>query len=426
MPEPGETTPAVLESPATPARDADFRRRAVFIGLGIVLVAYSYPDTGIGRLPLRFVLENHLGVTPAKMAAFFALANIPSWFKPVIGIFSDSVPIFGTRRRSYLVLAALSGVLVWALMGMAPERYRVFLALAVILNLFCTVCGTVNGAVLFEEGKKYNATGRLASLRSICGKVASIFAGPLAGFLAARAFGLTALTGGILMLLMAGLGIWALREPRTAVRDTEAWTRAKKELLTLARCRPLWIASLLMFLMQIAPGFSTPLFYYQTQTLHFQPQFIGNLEGLAAITGIASGFFYLFWCRRASLMWVLIATTVLHSGITLSFLLYHNAASAAVIEGLNGIGATLAFLALFDLAARATPEGSAAMGYSILYAFINVAISGSDYAGSWLFERFGSEFSVMVWINALTTGVVLFGIPFLPKALLRSRDGDAG
>jgi len=352
--EPGEG----LEGP--PQERDDFRRRATFIGAGIILVAFGYPDTGIGDLPFRYLLSDQLGVAPAAMAAWFALANIPSWCKPVIGIFSDSVPLFGTRRRHYLMIAAATAAFVWLFMNFVPREFHALLYTAIALNALCTVCGTVHGGVTMEEGKKRGMTGRLASLRSICSNLGAMAAGPLGGLLATLAFGWTALTGAILMGSLAMLGYFCLREPRTAKRNHHAVKDALGQIATLARSKQLWIAGILMFLLRIAPGFSTPLFYHQDQVLHFSKPFVGTLAGIGSAAAFLGASLYFLLCRRfplSTMLWFCVLADIL---TTLGYLMYDSATAAILIRTLSGAGNTLSFLALFDLTTRATPKGSEA------------------------------------------------------------------
>lgn len=44
-----------------------------------------------------------------QAAIFLSAANIPWTIKPLIGFVSDSVPLLGYRRKSYLALAGLAG-----------------------------------------------------------------------------------------------------------------------------------------------------------------------------------------------------------------------------------------------------------------------------------------------------------------------------
>lgn len=422
---------AVLEAPVeapvaarTPAEQAEFRRRVLFIGLGVMLVSLAYPDTGIGELPLRYLLHDHLKVSPEVMAWFFFAANIPSWCKPALGIFSDSVPLFGTRRRSYMLLGSLGGALLWLLMLLVPRQYAPMLGMAVALNAMATIGGTMNGAVLIEEGQKYGATGRLSSLRSICISAGAIIAGPLGGRLAARTFGWTCVAGALLFASLIALTWWCLREKPDGMRNANAWRDARAQVGLLARSGPLWLAGGMVFLLRVAPGFSTPLFYYQTDTLKFSSEFIGTLAGITSALSFAAGFVYFFLCRRMALRPLIVLCLAVEVLTTLTFVFYRDPASAILIRAGNGLGGTLAFLALFDFAARATPKGSEAMGYAILYAFLNIGLSCSDVLGSQIFAFFNRDFNAMVFINSGTTALIFLAVPFLPAAIVGWKDGQ--
>jgi hypothetical protein len=296
--------------------------------------------------------------------------------------------------------------------------------MAVALNAMATIGGTINGAVLIEEGQKFGATGRLSSLRSICISAGAIIAGPLGGWLAARTFGWTCVTGAALFAMLGALTWQCLRERPNGARNANAWRDAKAQLRLLARSGPLWLAGGMVFLLRVAPGFSTPLFYYQTERLRFSPEFIGTLSGVTSALSFAAGFVYYFLCRRVALRPLIVLCMAVEVCTTLAFVFYRSPASALVISAGTGLGGTLAFLALFDFAARATPEGSEAMGYAILYAFLNIGLSCSDVLGSSIFEFFKGDFNAMVYINAGATALIFLAVPFLPRAIVAWKDGQ--
>lgn len=59
--------------------------------------------------PRRLTLRVCPLLPPLQVALFMGLANLPWTLKPLIGFISDSVPLFGYRRRSYLLLASGAG-----------------------------------------------------------------------------------------------------------------------------------------------------------------------------------------------------------------------------------------------------------------------------------------------------------------------------
>lgn len=71
----------------------------------------------LSRLAVSFFLKDDLGLTPAEVAALTGLAAFPWVVKPLFGFLSDGFPIFGYRRRSYLILAGLLGCGAWAAMA---------------------------------------------------------------------------------------------------------------------------------------------------------------------------------------------------------------------------------------------------------------------------------------------------------------------
>ena len=62
--------------------------------------------------------------------------------------------------------------------------------------------------------------------------------------------------------------------------------------------RALWLAAAFIFLKDLSPGFGTPLFYYQTNLLHFSPKLIGWLGGLSNGAAIAGALSYAWLCTR--------------------------------------------------------------------------------------------------------------------------------
>src|SRR5947207_9844628 len=90
------------------------RRYLVMVGVGYLIVNLADPG-GIGRLPLQFLLKDRLHFSPHVMAGFMAISAFAWYLKPVAGLLTDCIPLFGTRRRHYLLLnAALAGAL-WLL-----------------------------------------------------------------------------------------------------------------------------------------------------------------------------------------------------------------------------------------------------------------------------------------------------------------------
>lgn len=402
------------------------RRYAALVCWGM-LVTNLGQMVSIGEKPLKFLLKDGLNLSPTAMAAWFSLALIPWTFKPLAALFVDGVPFSRTRHRNYLLLGSALGGCLWLAMAFVPPTYKSLVITAFFFNLMAVLTSVVIGGLLVEGGQTYGATGRLSSIRMIVANVVLLFVGPAGGFLASRWFGWTAIIGGVLFFSMIPVTLMLLRE-KPLVRSEgrgQVLLGIVHQLKVIMSCRNLWICGGLLFLVHLSPGYTTPLFYYQTNELKFSPQFIGNLMIAGGIMGLAGSLIYPLLCcrfRLRTLLFMSISCTALSS---LCYLGYVSHNSAIVIEGLGMLGYTLAQLPLYDLAARATPKGSEALGYAMMLAFWNLSMMVSDVLGSYLFDQFQMPFRNLVWINASTTALVLIVVPFLPGHLVDKKEGEA-
>jgi Na+/melibiose symporter-like transporter len=339
----------------------------------------------------------------------------------------DGVPIRGFRYRYYLLLGALLGGSLWLAMAFVPKNYQALLVVGCSLNVMMVLTSTVIGGLLVEGGQAHGATGRLSSIRMVVANIILLFVGPLGGYLAQKWFGWTAFIGAFLYFSMLVAVIWVLREKRISRKqgDATAMGGILSQIRVVLSSKNIWVCSGLLFLVHLAPGFGTPLFYYKSEVLKFSGQFIGNLTVIGGVMGLVGALLYPLLCRRFNLRALLslsIFSTVLSS---LCYLGYVSKSSAIVIEAIGVLGYTLAQLPLFDLAARGTPKGSEALGYAVMLALGNLSTSISDVLGSYLFDHFKLAFQDLVWIKAVTTSLVLIVIPFLPGYLVDKKEGES-
>lgn len=421
-----EEAAAAAASPEVPAPPEEGGYHAVGEGW---LVNTGWLFTGLAlslsQLPFKLMLKSGMGFSPDQLAGFMAIANIPIYIKPLVGILSDAVPFCGTRRRDYLLWGLLGASLGWWLLGIVPRGYHSLLYAYLALNVFLTLNSTVLGGLMVEVGKRDKMTGKLSAQRLGITRLVELVSGPAGGFLARQAFLLTAGLCGVLNLALVPFIYLFLKEPRVAQTNAGALREVVRQFRELLRSRTLWAAAGLVILVIAAPGFETPLLFHQTDTLKFSPEFIGSLGIVKAGGGILGAVIYGILCRRFNLRQLLAMSIVNHAVMTLFYLLYRSHISAIVISGVEATTLVLALLPLYDLAARATPRGSEALGYSLMMSVWNFTSSMSDLAGSWVYRISGFNLANLVFINAGTTLLVLLAVPFLPALLMDRRDGDA-
>jgi len=391
-----------------------------------LLLALSWALTNIAYavydLPLKFVLKDELHLNAQQISAFFALGVFTNYVKPLAGILIDSVPLFGTRRRWYLLGSLFLCGVGWLILGIVPRRYDIMLGVFAVTYAMVMVISTTLGGVMVEAAQRFHAAGRLTAQRIAMFRVGMLAGGPIGGVLATFPLIVTMSCSAALHFVLIPLVWFRLREPGTAQVNRQVWKDAKQQMRSLVQSKVVLGAAGMIFLIAASPGFGTPLLFYQTDTLQFSKPFLGTLVLISAVFGLLAAAFYYRACQHRSMKRMLVISITVHAVGTLFYLLYRSHTSAIIITALEGATQTLAILPVYDLAARGTPKGSEALGYSIMMSVWNLTNSISDWTGSFLFTQFGLTFAHLVWINAGTTALVLLAVPFLPRDLLEQKD----
>jgi MFS family permease len=412
---------AASASSRTDIQHRDLRALALIIIFGIFATTMAQPQA-LGRLPLQFLLKNDVHVTREQMAEFFFWCGLAWYLKPFAGILTDAFPFFGTRRRHYLLFSSVLTALCWIGMAFLPHTFGALLLGAMILSVFMVMASTVTGAFLVEAGQRMGATGRLTSLRMLVGNFCALLQGPAGGFLATAGFAWATGANALVALTIFPIAYFYLREQRVPQQGSAiVLQNARQQLKTIIRARNLWLALLFIGLYYFSPGFGTPLFYRQTDTLHFSKQAIGNLGVFSGGLAILAAISYSQLIKQVNIRMLLFISIALAALGTLFYLCYSNYARAVLIESQNGFFFGFAEVALMDLAARSTPKGCEGLGYSLILSIRNVALFGADIVGSYLADH-KWPFHRLVYLNAGTTAIVLVLLPFLPVALMTSKD----
>ena len=378
----------------------------------------------LARLPLQNLLKNELHADRTANAAFFFWAGLAWYLKPLAGILTDAYPLFGSRRKSYIVLSASLAALSWLVLIVTPHQYGNLLFVVIVINVFMMTTSTAVGGYMVETAQATAGSGRLTAIRQFVQQACFVVNGPVAGYLASIAFGWTAAACGGIMFLLVPVTILFLQEQRRRLDSREVLDNAKKQLYKIGTARTMWAAAGLMALFYIAPGFATALFYKQQNDLHFTTQTQGLLQLIAGVCGILAAIGYGVLCRRLNLSTLLVWCMLVATIANLGYLFYSSLGRAQAIDGLNGFGYTLAELALMDLAVRSTPAGSEGLGFSIMISVRNLALFGTDWFGANLLDQYHLSFAFVVIANSVTTLIAVPLVFLLPRIIVARKDAE--
>src|SRR4029077_6633413 len=182
---------------------------------------------------------------------------------------------------------------------------------------------TVIGAFLVEAGQRMGATGRLTALRMLVFNFCTLIRGPLGGLLFTSGFVLATGANTALALTVFPVAYVYLKEQRVnQERRSVVFRTAGQQLKTIFRSKNLWLAVLFIALFHFSPGFVTPLFYRQTDELHFSKQAIGNLGVFSGAFAILAAILSSQLIKRFHIRILLLMAVAAAAGGTLFYLFY--------------------------------------------------------------------------------------------------------
>lgn len=482
-------TPPDAAAKAPPGQDrSGLWRYAFLVGIGAFATTFAQQRV-VANIPTTALLKDGFHLEREEVAVFFFWATFAWNLKPVAGVFTDAFPLFGTRRRNYMMLGATLAGVCWLAMGALSTQYEALLLASMAMNAFTVLSSTVMGGMMVEAGQAYGAPGRISSLRQVVQSVAQVI-GPMAGgALAGMAFGWTTGIAACTVFALAATTFFVHHEERISTRaplteeerarpryrpppkvlgalaglaglatylviredlrnigislfalmfvlvvilglamaptENPVIVRAQGQLTQIFDSRTLWFAVFMLFLVYTVPGLFTSLYYQQTDELKFSDEYIGFLGSLEGGVGIAAAVLYGVICRRLRLRELILGGVGLSALATFTYLTYDQQ-TAPFVHGGTGFFGVMAELALMDLAVRSTPKGCEALGFSLMMAVRNFGIAMSDVIGTLIMDHYHVSFNTMVVVNGATSLAVLVFVFFLPASVIHQREGEQG
>lgn len=399
----------------------------------MVFFALVYVVEGVGQTggliaqPLNYFLKQIYGWTPPQVTAYLTILNLPWIIKPIYGIVSDFLPLFGYRRKTYLVLAnaAAAGAYYWVTQTTAPGE----LIVALLLTAYgMAISSTICGAVLVENGQKFSSSDAFVNQQWLWFNIAAMASAFIGGQLVERLPPSGALHSAAAIIAVAPLVVvftgWFLIDEPTSRIDLSEMKRTLASLLTALTLRDLWVIALFLFVYYLNPGLGTPLYYHMTDDLKFSQEYIGLLGSINSAGWIVGALLYRGVLKAFSAKMLLNFSITLGTLATTAFLLLWSEALAAVINLFSGIAGMIAFVATLTLAADYCPRRSEGFAFAALMSITNFAAALSDNIGSLLYEHlFRRHLDPLILVSAAFTALAFVFVPLL--RLGDKRPGEA-
>ena len=407
----------------------------------ILTVYFVQGILGLARLAVSFFLKDDLALSPAEVAALMGIASLPWVIKPLFGFLSDGLPLFGYRRRSYLILSGILGSLSWIALATVVNTSWAATLTILLSSLSVAISDVIVDSVVVERARKESLaqSGSLQSITwgisAIGGLITAYLSGWLLQHLGSQVvFAITA----IFPLLVSAVACLIAEETTSnaplSVSSTTSFTSGVsnqlKQLWQAIKQKYIWLPTIFIFLWQTTPSADSAFFFFITNELGFEPEFLGRVRLIGSLAALLGIWVYQSFLKNLSFRVILGWSTVISAvlGMTTLLLVTHANRAIGIDDHWFSLGDTLiltvmgqiAFMPVLVLSARLCPEGVEATLFALLMSIWNLSMLLSQELGALLTHWLGvtetnfDNLWLLITITNLSTLLPLIFIGWLP------------
>lgn len=400
------------------------RRLMIFFGVA----ACAQGLTGLLNHPLTYYLKS-LGLGADEVNQALAMAAIPWIVKPIYGLLTDFVPLFGYRRKSYLFMTFAGAAMgyLWLTQLLSAD---LIVGILCLTTISVAATDVVLDALMVEQGQRTGLIGAFQGQQWTWLNISAVGSALLGGWLTYTLEPASALHVAALIIVTApatvGLAtLWLLPEERTLGRIDHIHA-TRKALGAALTSRIFWIVAGFLIVWNLTPRFTTPLYYHMTDQLGFDQYFVGQLNALGAIGAALGAFCYKNWLSSRLTGRQLIYLSIgLTSMVTIGHLFLIDVQTALVLYFTGGIISMISLLSLFSLAARVCHPSVAAFSFAMLMALYSAGGQLGSIIGGHLYEgMLQHEISPLICLASVVTMATVIWVPFLPDSVSASSPGE--
>ena len=285
--------------------------------------------SSLTEVPILYFIKFVLGMGDAGGQVFDSLRSLGWFVKPVWGLISDRVPLFGYRRKSWFVLMAVLALAFWAATAfLAYLGVRTPWVFLLAFNLAFSTYAFVDvvcDALMVEQGRRLGKVGAFVNFQWAILSTANAGSVLLGGWFQAKiqsgavdpwlVFAVT----GLPPLATAVVGLRNIEEPPVAERPSAgeraaaAGLRVRQGLGWLSRAlrgapaafrrfrrenRLMWYLVLFIFFWKFSPSVGFIERSYLIDVRDFDPTSFGVILSIGGVTFLASVLAYAWIVRR--------------------------------------------------------------------------------------------------------------------------------
>jgi folate/biopterin transporter len=376
--------------------------------IAIMTIYFVEGALGLARLAQTFLLKDELHLGPAELSALTGIFSLPWTIKPLYGFLSDGFPLWGYRRRSYLIICGILCCLSYLALGfdfagvLTDDWTLTATVISLLLGSACIAfCDVVADGIVVQQTRDSDDPKVAGGLQSLCWGSASIggllsayFSGSLLTVMTPRhVFGLTSFLPFLVTLIA-----FSIQEPPLEATESNV-SQQVQDLWSAIRQPSIWRPALFLFLWQSTPTSDGAFLYFMTNDLGMGPEFLGRVRLVTAAASLFGVWLYQKYLRSVSIKNILLWSSIIATPLGMSSLLliYHTNRALGIPDGAFVFGddvalailGQIAFLPTLVLAAKLCPPGVEAVLFATLMSIFNGASTVGTEVGAGLTKLMG-------------------------------------
>ncbi|MGA7932768.1 MAG: folate/biopterin family MFS transporter, partial [Kovacikia sp.] len=339
------------------------------------------------------------------------------------------LPILGYRRRPYLILSGFLGVLSWAAMATVVHSAWAAMVAIALSSLSVAFSDVIVDSLVVERARK-ESVGDAGSLQSLCwgaSAVGGILTAYFSGFLLQHFNTQTVFAITATFPLIVSTVAWLIAEPRTTEPTNWPVVRQQLGLLKLAISqKSIWMPTVFLFLWQSTPTAESAFFFFTTNELGFDPEFLGRVRLVTSLASLMGIWLFQRFLKtvpfRVIFGWSTVISAIL--GLSTLLLVTHANRALGIDDRWFSMGDSLvltvmgqiAYMPILVLAARLCPPGVEATLFALLMSVVNLAGLLSYESGAALMHWMGiteRDFTNLALLVVITNLSTLLPLPLL-------------
>ena len=403
------------------------------------------------HLAISYYFKDTLKLSPSQSSFYRSLISFPFIFQPLFGLISDSLSIFGHKRKTYLIIGGGLNFILWSILSFINSSKFLAICFLIIISLNNTFINACSGGILVEVSKKltlnhkklerYNASSIYKNVGMI---ISSVFRG-----IVIELFGVK-----IIFIMAGGLSLFNVIsgviyfESSSNEKDKEesnyqiiksnseeeANNNEEKNInfFSVLNNKNILIPLILVLFFSSTPSYFESAFYYLTDMKNFNPRNFGQLTICMMILMLSNSIIYKRYLKdmnkKKVILWACLIS--FFSSCFFNVYLTFNLKSKIIVFlsiSLYVSVKTICSKPMLDIAFLSCPKGFEGSVMGLFGSALSFGKTISTFFGSLLTMYFKVEkndyrnFNLMIFVNNIISLLSLVGLFLIDDELLALR-----